>query len=212
MAHTATNVLIHFIFSTRQRAPMITSEIEADLHSYLGGIVREIGGVALCINGIADHVHLLVRMPSTHSSADVIRLVKANSSRWVHERWPQFKNFAWQAGYGAFSVSESAAEPVRQYILQQRQHHSKRSFQEEFVVLLKRNHITVDESTSGPEPLTPLWGFQSYPNSNPRLAPWALLLRRFAASQHRRSHPIPQPGSYLLGVKTPRVKGKAGPP
>ena len=145
MAHTATNVLIHFIFSTRQREPMITSEIEADLHSYLGGIVREIGGVALCINGTADHVHLLVRMPSIHSSAEVIRLIKTNSSRWIHERWPQLKNFAWQTGYGAFSVSESGAEAVREYIRQQQQHHVRRSFQEEFLVMLKKNHIAIDE-------------------------------------------------------------------
>ena len=145
MAHTATNVLIHFIFSTRHRAPMITSEIEADVHSYLGGIVREIGGVALCINGTADHLHLLIRMPSIHSSAEVIRLVKSNSSRWIHERWPQFKDFAWQTGYGAFSVSESGAGAVREYIRQQKLHHTVRSFQEEFVVLLRKNHITIDD-------------------------------------------------------------------
>jgi len=145
MAHTATNVLVHFIFSTHHRAPLINSEMQSDLHAYLGGIIREIGGVALCINGIADHVHLLVRMPSTHSVADVARLVKTNSSRWVHERWPQFKSFAWQAGYGAFSVSESGVDAVRVYIQEQQQHHAKRSFQEEFVVFLKKNHVDVDE-------------------------------------------------------------------
>jgi len=145
MAHTATNVLIHFIFSTRHRAPLIKSEIQEDLHAYLGGITRELGGVALCINGMADHVHLLVRMPSTHSIADVARLVKSNSSRWVHERWPQFHAFAWQAGYGAFSVSVSSIDAVRAYILHQRQHHTKRSFRDEFVVFLKKNHIVVDD-------------------------------------------------------------------
>jgi REP element-mobilizing transposase RayT len=93
MGHTATNVLVHFIFSTRLRAPQITPEIEPDVHAYLGGIIRELGGVALCINGMADHVHLLVRMPSTHSVADVARVIKANSSRWLHEQWPQSNGF-----------------------------------------------------------------------------------------------------------------------
>ena len=129
MAHTATNVLVHFIFSTHQREPLINSEVQSDLHAYLGGIIREIGGVALCVNGMADHVHLLVRMPATHSVADVARLIKTNSSRWVHQRWPQLKNFAWQAGYGAFSVSESGIDAVRAYIEKQQQHHTKRSFQ-----------------------------------------------------------------------------------
>jgi putative transposase len=145
MAHTATNVLVHFIFSTHHRAPLINPEIQVDLHAYLGGIIREIGGVALCINGMADHVHLLGRMPSTHSVADLARPVKTNSSRWVHERWPKFKNFAWQAGYGAFSVSESGIVAVRVYIAHQQQHHTRRSFEDEFVAFLKKNRITVDE-------------------------------------------------------------------
>jgi putative transposase len=145
MGHTATNVLVHFIFSTRHRAPLIAGEMQGDLHAYIGGIVREVGGVALCINGMPDHVHLLVRMPAMHSVADVARLVKTNSSRWVHERWPQFKTFAWQPGYGAFSVSESGQSAVRGYIQRQQQHHTKRSFKDEFVVFLKKNHIIVDE-------------------------------------------------------------------
>ena len=84
-------------------------------------------------------------MPSTHSIADVARLVKTNSSRWVHERWPQLKNFAWQSGYGAFGVSESGQEAVREYILNQKQHHAQRTFKEEIVAFLRKNHIAVDE-------------------------------------------------------------------
>lgn len=125
--------------------PLIVAEIEADLHAYLGGIIRELGGVALCIDGMPDRIHLLVRMPSTHSVADVARLVKTNSSRWVHGKWPQFKEFAWQPGYGAFSVSESGQNEVREYILHQHEHHAKRSFKDEFVVFLKKNRIIVDE-------------------------------------------------------------------
>ncbi|MBZ5687668.1 MAG: IS200/IS605 family transposase [Acidobacteriia bacterium] len=144
MGHTATNVIVHFIFSTHHRAPQITPEIEGDLHGYIGGIIRELGGVALCINGMPDHVHLLVRMSSTHSVADLARLIKTNSSRWVHERWPQRRSFRWQTGYGAFSVSESGQNAVRDYILHQQQHHAKRSFREEFSAFLQKNHIAID--------------------------------------------------------------------
>ncbi|HEY6765456.1 MAG TPA: IS200/IS605 family transposase [Candidatus Sulfotelmatobacter sp.] len=144
MAHTATNLLVHLIFSTRKRAPLINPQIESDLHAYLGGIVRE-SGVALSINGMSDHVHLLVRVPASHSVAGVARVIKCNSSRWVHERWPQHRAFAWQTGYAAFSVSESGAGVVRDYISSQRQHHTQRSFEEEFMIFLKKNHISVDE-------------------------------------------------------------------
>jgi putative transposase len=145
MSHTTTNLLVHFIFGTRNRAPLINAEVEKDLHAYMGGIVRQIGGVAMSINGMADHIHLLIRMPPTHSVSDVARLIKTNSSRWVHERWPQYKEFAWQTGYGAFSVSESGVDAVQGYIARQQQHHAKRSFQNEFVAFLQKNNIAVDE-------------------------------------------------------------------
>jgi REP element-mobilizing transposase RayT len=145
MSHTATNLLVHFIFSTKDRIGLITSDIESDLHAYLGGIVREFGGVALSINGTPDHVHLLVRVPANQSVADVARVIKTNSSRWVHERWPEHRQFAWQTGYGAFTVSESSLDTVRQYISNQQKHHKKRSFQEEFLTFLRKNKIAVDE-------------------------------------------------------------------
>lgn len=94
MGHTSTNLLAHLIFSTKQRAPFITTEIEPDLHAYLGGIVREIGGVALAINGTTDHVHILTRVPAKRSIADLVCLTKTNSSHWVHERWPEHREFA----------------------------------------------------------------------------------------------------------------------
>jgi putative transposase len=145
VSHTLTNLLVHFIFSTKDRVPIIGPDIESDLHAYLGGIIRELGGVALSINGTADHVHLLVRLPANQSVADLVRLVKTNSSRWAHERWPDCHEFAWQTGYGAFSVSESVLDGVRDYISQQKQHHKKRSFQEEFLIFLPKNNITVEE-------------------------------------------------------------------
>jgi putative transposase len=145
MPHTATNLLVHFIFSTKQRCELIKPEFETDLHAYLGGIIRQIGGVAVCVNGTRDHVHLLVRVPADHSVAEVARLIKTNSSRWVHRRWPEHKGFAWQTGYGAFTVSESGVEAVRGYISKQQEHHRVRSYQEEFLAFLRKNGITVDE-------------------------------------------------------------------
>lgn len=145
MSHTSTNLLVHFIFSTKERAPLIASEIEPDLRAYLGGIIRELGGVALAINGTVDHVHLIVRIPAAQSVADRACVIKTNSSRWVHERWPERKEFAWQTGYGAFSVSESGMDAVRDYISGQREHHKERSFQEEFLTFLRKNNIAVDE-------------------------------------------------------------------
>jgi putative transposase len=96
MPHTTTNLLVHFIFSTKQRRALIMADFEKDLHAYLGGIVRQIGGTALCVNGTRDHVHLLVRVSANRSVADVARLIKTNSSRWVHGRWPEQRCFGWQ--------------------------------------------------------------------------------------------------------------------
>jgi putative transposase len=145
MSHTSTNLLVHFIFGTKGRRPLIASEIANDLHAYLGGIIREMGGTALLTNGVQDHVHTLARVPGTCSVAEMARVVKTNSSRWVHERWPDHSEFAWQTGYGAFSVSESNASQVRRYIAQQMEHHKKISFHEEYVTFLRKNAICVDE-------------------------------------------------------------------
>ncbi len=131
MAHTAGNIVVHLIFSTKGRRPLITSNLRADLFAYLGGIVREMQGTALIINGTADHVHMLVRIRPAQSAAEVARVIKANSSRWAHAK---SRNFSWQTGYGAFSVSESNVPAVSRYIATQEEHHRKRSFQQEFVV------------------------------------------------------------------------------
>jgi putative transposase len=145
MAHTFINLLTHIIFSTKHRAPQIDQELKSQLLVYMGGIVREIRGVALLINGTADHVHLLVRLPATVALADILRVIKTTSSRWVHEKWSTRSDFAWQTGYGAFSVSQSNAEVVLRYIANQEEHHRKISFQQEMVTYLRRNKIEYDE-------------------------------------------------------------------
>lgn len=129
MPHTFTNLLTHVVFSTKHRAPQIDQELKPQLLAYMGGIVREVNGVALLINGTADHVHLLIRLPATVAIADALRTIKTNSSRCVHERWLARSDFAWQIGYGAFSVSQSNAEAMLQYITSQEEHHRRVSFQ-----------------------------------------------------------------------------------
>lgn len=142
MSHTSGNILLHFIFSTRGRRPLIKAEFRDDLFAYLGGIVREMNGTALIINGDVDHVHMLIRMRPVHSAAEIARIVKTNSSRWVREK--NRPDFGWQTGYGVFSVSESNVAAVTRYIAGQEEHHKKKSFQEEFVAFLKKNHIEYD--------------------------------------------------------------------
>jgi mRNA interferase MazF len=109
MPQTCGNIVVHLIFSTKQRLPLITPEIRTDLHAYLGGIVRETGGRALIINGICDHLHMLIRIRPMHSVAEVTRIIKTNSSKWIHAKG--HAKFAWQAGYGAFSAEIRKTRP-----------------------------------------------------------------------------------------------------
>src|SRR5262249_40671895 len=130
--HTYTNLLTHIIFSTKNRLPYLREERRDDVFAYIGGIVRELKGTAINVNGSADHVHALVRLPATLALAKAMEIVKANSSRWIHERRVLHRTFGWQSGYAAFSVSESSVEAVSRYISNQAEHHRKITFQEEF--------------------------------------------------------------------------------
>lgn len=145
MAHTFTNLLVHVIFSTKDRIESIQPDWRGDLHAYLGGVVRELGGKASAINGTADHVHLLVSMPANIAVAEMVRILKANSSRWVNRKGWSMGNFAWQTGYAAYTVSHSSAAAVAKYIQSQEEHHRSVSFQEEYLEFLKKNKIEFDE-------------------------------------------------------------------
>ena len=142
MSHTCGNILLHLIFGTHQRRPLIKPEFRDDLFAYLGGIIREMNGTALIVNGTTDHVHMLVRIRPAPSPAEIARIIKTNSSRWIRERHAEF---AWQTGYGVFSVSESNVSAVTKYIASQEEHHKKHSFQDEFRAFLRKNRIVVDE-------------------------------------------------------------------
>ncbi len=145
MPHTYSKLLMHVVWSTKDRMASITPEIRGDLHAYLGGIVREEGGTAVAIGGTADHVHLLIELPADRNVAACVRVVKTNSSRWVHEKWADRHAFSWQAGYGAFAVSASNAERVIQYIRTQEDHHRRINYHDEFVALLRKHGIAFDE-------------------------------------------------------------------
>jgi REP-associated tyrosine transposase len=142
---TLSNLLVHIVFSTKGRTEWITEDHRKELYPYMGGIVRELGGRLLAIGGMKDHVHLLVRIPHSMSVSDLVRVLKTNSSRWIHESWRSSAAFSWQEGYGAFSVSGSNMQQTTDYILQQEKHHGKKSFREEFLEFLKENDIQYDE-------------------------------------------------------------------
>jgi putative transposase len=134
----------HAVFGTKGREPLITPEFEPRLHAYLGGIARDLGCSALIVNGIEDHVHILARFRSDLSISDFIRHIKFRSSRWVHEEFAALPHFAWQEGYGGFTVSRSMVDKVHDYIAGQKEHHRAVSFQEEFLELLRRHGIEFD--------------------------------------------------------------------
>jgi REP element-mobilizing transposase RayT len=145
MGHSYTNLIYHIVFSTKGRRPRLDSQISIRLYEYLGGAIRSEGGTSLGINGCVDHVHLLARLGQNRAVSDVLRAIKANSSGWIHRSFRGMRDFEWQRGYGAFSVSQSQVGTVQRYIDNQREHHKTLSFKEEFVALLTANGIDYDE-------------------------------------------------------------------
>jgi REP element-mobilizing transposase RayT len=145
MPHTYASQLIHCVFSTKDRLPVIQPELGPRLHAYLGGIARENKCKAITVGGVADHVHILLSLPSTLSTAAAMQLIKGGSSRWVHENFPGIRGFGWQEGYGAFSIGISQIDATVAYIAGQEEHHRTVSFQDEFRAFLRRHGIEWDE-------------------------------------------------------------------
>ena len=142
MGNTYTQLIYHVVFSTKHRAPLITSEIRTGLYDYMGGIVQKQGGSLLQIGGMPDHVHLLARFPARTSISDMVRAIKGGSSHWLGQSGHQFR---WQDGYGAFSVSHSRIPAVRHYIEAQEEHHAQRTFKDELLTLLRKHQIDFEE-------------------------------------------------------------------
>ena len=145
MSDSYTNLLYHIVFSTKDRRPLITPEYEIRLYDYIAGTVRSFGGISLALNGTEDHVHLLTKLRPDRALSDVLRDLKSNATGWMHDVFPSLKDFCWQRGYGAFTVSHSHVEKVRQYIARQKDHHRNVSFRDEFLQFLRVNGIEYDE-------------------------------------------------------------------
>jgi REP element-mobilizing transposase RayT len=145
MAHSYTNLLYHVVFATKGREPWLGDTWRPALCAYVGGVIRELGGIALIVNGMPEHIHILAKLRPDRSLSDVLRELKARSSAWVHRTHPALKVFSWQTGYGAFTVSQSQAKPVHEYIENQETHHRVMPFSEEMQRLLRRNGLECDE-------------------------------------------------------------------
>ena len=145
MPSAYTQNFYHAVFSTKHRANLITSDLEQRLYPFIGGIVRDLRCTLLAINGMPDHVHLLIRYRADLSHSDMLQQIKGRSSKWINETFPQLGHFAWQEGYGGFTVSKSAVPTVESYIARQKEHHKRQDFKAEFLELLRRHGIDFDE-------------------------------------------------------------------
>jgi putative transposase len=144
MAHASTKVLVHFVFSTKDRRPFLTEPVSDRLNRYVAGIATNHKMHLLRAGGTADHRHLLLQLRPPVDTSEAMRVIKANSSRWVKETFAELRAFSWQTGYSAFSVAAFGFRPVIAYIDRQAQHHRKLTFEEELIGLLKRAEIEYD--------------------------------------------------------------------
>jgi putative transposase len=144
VGHSYTSSLYHVVFSAKERHKTIDADLQPRLWPYLGGIARENDMKALAIGGVEDHVHLLLSLPSTLAIAKAVQLLKGGSSKWIHDEFPEHRDFAWQEGYGAFSIGVSQIDDTTRYIANQAEHHRVKSFQEEFLAFLERHGIGYD--------------------------------------------------------------------
>ncbi len=144
MSHSYVSALFHCVFSTKDRRKTIDIELQERLWPYLGGIARENNLKALAIGGVEDHVHMLLSMPSTISVAKAMQSIKGGSSKWVHDEFPERLAFAWQEGYGAFSIGISQIDDTKRYIANQHEHHKTKTFQEEYLAFLEIHGIEYD--------------------------------------------------------------------
>lgn len=145
MPGTYSQILLHVVFSTKRREPWITPGVATRLYPYMGGIVRAEKGVLYDIGGVEDHVHMYLRWRPDESVSDLMRTVKARSSLWVHEKFPQLSAFAWQEGYSVFSVSKSQERHVKKYLAHQHEHHKKQDFKTELLKLLRKHEVEFEE-------------------------------------------------------------------
>ncbi len=145
MPGTYSQLLYHVVFSTRERTPWIVADMRDRLCAYIGGIIRAERGTLYDIGGVEDHVHLYLRWRPDESLSNLMRTVKSSSSKWVHDEFPASRAFAWQEGYGAFTVSKSNERAVKDYIARQVEHHKKVDFKSELRRILIAHGVEFDE-------------------------------------------------------------------
>jgi putative transposase len=143
--HSFTSCLVHCVFSTKERRRLITPVLQERLWPYLGGIARAHKMKMLAVDGVEDHVHSLLSIPATLPIAKAVQLLKGNSSKWIHETFPDQRLFGWQEGYGAFSIGVSGVEETMAYIRNQKEHHRSRSFKEELIAFLDKHGIEYED-------------------------------------------------------------------
>ncbi|MDH4202128.1 MAG: IS200/IS605 family transposase [Phycisphaerae bacterium] len=145
MAQSLAQKYVHIVFSTKERYPFIETDIEPQLYAYMAGTIKQMEGIPCLINGTADHIHILSTLPRTVTLAKYIEGIKRPSSRWLKTKGGMYEKFAWQNGYGAFSVSSSRVEAVKRYIAGQEEHHRTVTFKEEFLEFLRKYKVEYDE-------------------------------------------------------------------
>ena len=145
MPQSLAQILVHLVFSTKHREPLLEDALRDDLHGYIGGIITNLNGTLLKAGSVADHVHLLIAHPRTCSPAGLVQEIKTGSSKWLKTCGPRYSGFHWQSGYGIFSVSSSHRPAVESYLDRQAEHHRKVTFQDEYRALLRKHGIEYDE-------------------------------------------------------------------
>lgn len=145
MPQSLSKVILHIIFSTKDREPWLDSDVRPRMHAYLATICRDLGADLAHVGGVADHVHIITTLPRTLSQAELIEQIKKTSSKWIKTLDGRFRGFFWQRGYGAFSMSPSQLDALLQYVNNQQKHHLTRTFQEEYRDLLGKHGVDFDE-------------------------------------------------------------------
>lgn len=145
MSQSLSKLYVHIVFHTKYNQPLIQPEVEKELYAYIGGIIKENQSVPIRINGVADHIHILATMSKNIALAKFVEEIKRNSSRWIKSKGKGYENFAWQGGYGGFSVSPSVLDRVKRYIENQKEHHKKITFKDEYLQFLTEHGISFDE-------------------------------------------------------------------
>ena len=145
MPQSLSSILVHLVFSTKRREPFISPDVESELHAYMAAILRECNSPAISINGTTNHVHIFFALSRTVTVAALVEEVKKRSSKWIKTKGNKYRSFAWQTGYGAFSIGQSNVAELKKYIAAQKEHHRLKSFEEEYRAFLAKYEIEFDE-------------------------------------------------------------------